>query len=198
MLSPVWGLKTTTVTSTTFSISTSVCPAPTLSIIIGLNPAYSKTLMLFRSDVDIAPVAPLDAMLLMYVPESVDSVILTLSPSIAPPVIWLVGSIARTALLYPSLFSSRLVRFIRVLLPAPAGPVIPIFMDLPECLKIFFMMSLASFSLFSIIDMARAIALLLPFLISATISIERSRKESTIKLIVMPIKQKDPQMWNFK
>ena len=78
-------------------------------------------------------------------------------------------------------------------MPAPAGPVMPIFMDLPELLKIFLMISLASFSLFSIIEMARAIALRFPFLISATISIERSRKESTIKLIVIPIKQKIPR-----
>nr|AIF11834.1 hypothetical protein [uncultured marine thaumarchaeote KM3_53_F08] len=41
--------------------------------------------MLLRIDLETAPVAPLDAILLIYVPESVDSVIRTLSPSIAPP-----------------------------------------------------------------------------------------------------------------
>ena len=66
-------------------ISISVCPATTLSMIMGSNPAYSSTRILFRTDLEIAPVAPLDAMLLMYVPESVYSVIRTLSPSIAPP-----------------------------------------------------------------------------------------------------------------
>ena len=54
MLSPVFGLKTTTIISAMFEISTSVCPAPTLSIIMGLNPAYSKTRILFRNDLDTA------------------------------------------------------------------------------------------------------------------------------------------------
>ena len=72
--------------SAILDISISVCPAPTLSIRIGLNPAYSKILILFLTECAIAPVAPRDAILRMYVPESVDSVILTLSPRIAPPV----------------------------------------------------------------------------------------------------------------
>ena len=118
-----------------------------------------------------APVAPLDAMLRMYVPESVDSVILTLSPSIAPPVIWLVGSIARTAVLKPSLLSSRLVLLISELLPAPGAPVIPMVIDLPEFLKIFFIRVLASFSSFSTIEIARAIALRFPPLSSESKSI---------------------------
>jgi len=42
--------------------------------------------MIFLIDLDTAPVEPLDAILRMYVPESVDSVILNLSPSRAPPV----------------------------------------------------------------------------------------------------------------
>ena len=53
MLSPVFGLKTTTVMSAILEISTSVCPAPTLSIIIGLivgillfpAPDFSKSLL---------------------------------------------------------------------------------------------------------------------------------------------------------
>ena len=49
--------------SAIFEISTSVCPAPTLSIIMGLNPAYSKTLILFLNDLETAPVAPLEAIL---------------------------------------------------------------------------------------------------------------------------------------
>ena len=55
--------------SAMLDISTSVCPAPTLSIIIGLNPANSKTRILFRNEWETAPVAPLDAILRMYVPE---------------------------------------------------------------------------------------------------------------------------------
>ncbi len=68
ILSPVFGLNTTTVISAILEISTSVCPAPTLSIIMGLNPEYSKILMLFRNERDTAPVAPLEAILRMYVP----------------------------------------------------------------------------------------------------------------------------------
>ena len=85
MLSPVCGLNITIVMSAMLEISISVCPAPTLSMIIGSNPAYSSTRMLLRIDLETAPVAPLDAILLIYVPESVDSVIRILSPSIAPP-----------------------------------------------------------------------------------------------------------------
>ena len=86
MLSPVCGLNATTVISDTFEMSISVCPAPTLSIIIGLNPAYSNTRKLFLIECAIAPVAPRDAILRIYVPLSVDSEILTRSPNIAPPV----------------------------------------------------------------------------------------------------------------
>ena len=71
--------------SAMLEISISVCPAPTLSIIMGLNPAYSNIRMLFLIDLEPAPTAPLHAILLINVPESVDSVIRTLSPSIAPP-----------------------------------------------------------------------------------------------------------------
>ena len=49
-------------------MSISVCPAPTLSIIIGLNPAYSNTRKLFLIECAIAPVAPRDAILRIYVP----------------------------------------------------------------------------------------------------------------------------------
>jgi len=59
----VFGLKTTTVISAILDISTSVCPAPTLSIIMGLNPAYSKILILFRNERETAPVAPREAIL---------------------------------------------------------------------------------------------------------------------------------------
>ena len=72
--------------SAIFEISISVCPAPTLSMIIGSKPAYSNRRTLFLIDLEIAPEAPLEAILQMNVPESVDSVILTLSPKIAPPV----------------------------------------------------------------------------------------------------------------
>jgi len=54
----VFGLNTTTVISAIFDISTLVCPAPTLSIIMGLNPAYSKIRMVFLRDLETAPVAP--------------------------------------------------------------------------------------------------------------------------------------------
>ena len=72
--------------SAIFEMSTSVCPAPTLSIMIGLNPAYSSTRKLFLTECAMAPVAPRDAILLMYVQVSVDSDILTRSPKMAPPV----------------------------------------------------------------------------------------------------------------
>ena len=134
----MFGLKTTTMISAIFEISTSVCPAPTLSIIIGLNPAYSKTRILLRNERETAPVAPLDAILRIYVPESVDSLILTLSPKIAPPVTWLVGSTANTAGFVPNFFIAIAVLLIKELLPAPAGPVIPIIIEFPLDLKIFF------------------------------------------------------------
>nr|AIF06228.1 hypothetical protein [uncultured marine thaumarchaeote KM3_190_B07] len=144
--------------SAMLEISISVCPAPTLSMIMGSNPAYSSTRILFRMDLEIAPVAPLDAMLLIYVPESVDSVIRTLSPSIAPPDMWLVGSIASTAGFIPNFFNLITVLSISDDFPAPAGPVMPITTDLPEVLNIFLINFLDSFSSFSKIEIAFAIA----------------------------------------
>ena len=154
--------------SAMFEISTSVCPAPTLSIIIGLNPEYSKTRILFRIELEIAPVAPLDAILRMYVPESVDSVILTLSPNIAPPVIWLVGSIANTAGFVPNFFNAITVLLIKELFPEPAGPVMPITIELPEFLKICFKSFFAFFGSFSTTLIAFAIAPRFPFFRSSS------------------------------
>ena len=81
----------------------------------------------------------------MYVPESVDSLILTLSPKMAPPVTWLVGSTANTAGFVPNFFNAIAVLFIRELFPAPAGPVIPMIEEFPLFLKIFFNSFLDSF-----------------------------------------------------
>ena len=49
------------------------------------------------------------------------------------------------------------------LFPAPAGPVIPITIDLPEFLKIFFIRGRAPLGSFSINDIAFAIAPRFPF-----------------------------------
>jgi hypothetical protein len=103
----------------------------------------------------------------MYVPESVDSVMRTLSPRIAPPVTWLVGSTARTAALRPSFLSETDVLLISELFPAPAGPVIPIMTDLPDVLNIFLISFLAWDSSFSTIDIAFAMAPRFPFFRSA-------------------------------
>ena len=133
MLSPVCGLNTTTVTSAKSEMSTSVWPAPTLSTIIGSKRAYSNTRMLFLRDPETAPVAPRDARLRIYTPESVDSVIRTRSPSMAPPVIWLVGSTANTAGLQPDFDRRTVSWFISELFPAPAGPVMPTIPASPVC-----------------------------------------------------------------
>ena len=94
----------------------------------------------------------------MYVPESVDSVIRTLSPSIAPPDTWLVGSIAKTAGFKPDFFNLVEILSINDDFPAPAGPVIPITTDFPDVLNIFLINFLDSFSSFSKIEIAFAIA----------------------------------------
>jgi hypothetical protein len=92
----------------------------------------------------------------MYVPESVDSVIRTLSPSIAPPDTWLVGSIAKTAGFKPDFFNLVEILSINDDFPAPAGPVIPITIDFPDVLNIFLINFLDSFSSFSKIEIAFA------------------------------------------
>ena len=164
MLSPVCGLNTTTVMSATADMPTSVWPAPTLSTMMGSNPAYSSTLEMPRTDRDTAPAAPLEATLRMYVPESADSVMRTRSPSMAPPVTWLVGSTARTAGFAPSRRSSTEARSMSVLFPAPAGPVIPIVVALPVRANISATMSLAEPGSFSTIEMALAMSPRLPLL----------------------------------
>ena len=164
ILSPVCGLNTTTVMSATDDMPTSVWPAPTLSTMTGSNPAYSSTLAMPRTDRATAPAAPLEATLRMYVPESADPDMRTRSPSMAPPVTWLVGSTARTAGFAPSLRSSTVVRSMSVLFPAPAGPVIPIMVALPVRANISATISLAPPGSFSTIEMALAMSPRLPFL----------------------------------
>ena len=51
--------------------------------------------------------------------------ILNLSPSTAPPVIGLEGSIATTATRWPASTQDSMSRPVRVLFPAPGGPVTP-------------------------------------------------------------------------
>ncbi len=69
------------------------------------------------------PLAPID---LMNTPGSLfRSDILTLSPSIAPPVKGLVGSMAITPTLFPSRLMDLTSLSVRVLFPAPGGPVMP-------------------------------------------------------------------------
>ena len=152
------------VMSATADIPTSVWPAPTLSTMTGSNPAYSSTLAIPRTDLATAPAAPLEAMLRMYVPESVDPDMRTRSPSMAPPVTWLVGSTARTAGLVPSWRRSTETRSMSVLFPAPAGPVIPITVALPVCANISATISLAPPWSFSTIEMALAMSPRLPLL----------------------------------
>ena len=60
ILSPVLGLKITTVKLTTFEISISSWPAPTLSTIIKSYPAASKIRIIFLSDLEMPPDAPLN------------------------------------------------------------------------------------------------------------------------------------------
>ena len=163
MLSPVCGLKTTIVTSAIAAMATSVWPAPTLSTMMGSKPAYSSILMLSRRDPAMAPVAPREAMLRMYIPESVDSVIRTRSPRMAPPVMWLVGSTASTAgLLPPDPDMSTARRFISELFPAPAGPVTPMIDEPPVWGKMARIISRAPSVPFSTIEMARATLPLFP------------------------------------
>jgi len=158
MLSPVCGLNTTTVMSAIEAMSTSVWPAPTLSTMTGSYRAYSRTRMQSRTDAESAPREPRDAMLRTYTPDPSSPAILALSPMIAPPVTWLVGSTARTAGLIPSEASVAATLAMSVLLPAPAGPVTPTTVDLPQCGNISLSMALARRGSFSTRVSARATA----------------------------------------
>src|SRR6056297_1577795 len=103
-------------------------------------------------------------MLLIKTPGSVlRSPIRTLSPRIAPPVNGLVGSTAIIAIFLFCFLRCFTSLSVRVLLPAPGGPVIPITYAFPVCPYKSFSISTASASLFSIIVISLAAARLSPF-----------------------------------
>ena len=87
---------------------------------------------------------------------------LTLSPSIAPPVIGLVGSTASTATLRPSAWHSGMSLPTSELLPAPPGPVNPTVRALPVRPKISLIIWRDSGSWLSTIVMALAMERLSP------------------------------------
>src|ERR1017187_7053868 len=124
--SPMPGTSTTTVTCARPAISTSSWPTPTVSMMTKSLPAQSMSRT--RSAVARAspPTDPRVAMERMNMPGSAWCCCMRMrSPKIAPPVMRLVGSIARMATVFPWLRRAVASASTSVLLPAPGGPVIP-------------------------------------------------------------------------
>ena len=125
--SPMPGITTTIVVSAVLTMSTSDCPTPTVSTIITSMPKASINLTASPAFWDRPPRLPRVAIERTKIPSSaVRSIILIRSPKIAPPEYGLVGSIATIPTVLPRLRYSLANLSVRVLLPAPGGPVIPI------------------------------------------------------------------------
>ena len=110
----------------------SLCPTPTVSIRIISNPAASHNNMASLVLRATPPKEPADGEGRMYACGSHDnSSIRVLSPRILPFERSLLGSMANTAILCPSLVRNLPKASMKVLFPAPGTPVIPIRTDLP-------------------------------------------------------------------
>jgi hypothetical protein len=102
-------------------------------MMIGSNPAASNTVAADNVFCAKPPPKRRDAMLRMNTPGSAcHSVIRIRSPSVAPPVNGLDGSIAITATFAPASRYDRIISLTSVDLPPPGGPVTPIRCALPE------------------------------------------------------------------
>ncbi len=126
MPSPDSGTSTTTVVSARRTMSSSVCPTPTVSTITQSNPAASRSFCVSAVARASPPRLPRVAMLRMNTPgSSVWACIRIRSPRTAPPVNGLVGSTAITLTVAPVFRIAAVSRSTSVLFPAPGGPVMP-------------------------------------------------------------------------
>ena len=124
----------TILTSAISAISTSDCPAPTVSRTITSKPAASIRSATRAAEADRPPRCPRDASERMNTPASiVCSAIRIRSPRTAPPVIGLEGSTAATATVRPRPRISPMNAFTSVDFPAPGGPVKPTTIARPRC-----------------------------------------------------------------
>src|SRR5438132_1638284 len=173
--SPVIGISTTTVVCARVAISTSLCPAPTVSTNTMSMPSASRTRTASKVARASPPAWPRVAIDRMKTPGSTPvSAIRIRSPSTAPPVYGDVGSTATTPTFRSRLRYFRTSRLIRELFPTPGGPVNPTTWARPVCGKIRARASIASGSSSSIREMSFAAARLLPASKSST----RSETES--------------------
>src|SRR5256884_3060097 len=162
--SPVIGISTTTVVCARVAISTSLCPAPTVSTITMSMPSASRTRTASKVARASPPACPRVAIDRMKTPGSTPvSAIRIRSPSTAPPVYGDVGSTATTPTFRSRLRYLRTSRLIRELLPTPGGPVNPTTWARPVCGKIRARASVASASSSSIREMSFPAARLSPF-----------------------------------
>ena len=124
--SPDSGTRATTVVSASFTMSSSVCPTPTVSTSTQGNPNASMSLSTSPVAPARPPRLPRVAMLRMNTSGSrVWACMRMRSPRTAPPVNGLDGSTASTPTAAPSARRWLVRRSTRVDLPAPGGPVIP-------------------------------------------------------------------------
>ena len=132
MPSPVPGIVIIPVEWARLAMSNSACPAPTVSMMIISYPMAERTIEASFVARERPPFCPLDAMDRINTFSSVAwRCIRSLSPKIAPPEKGLVGSTAMTATFMSSLRNWVINASIRVDLPTPGDPVIPIIKALP-------------------------------------------------------------------
>src|SRR6267143_1353360 len=173
--SPVIGISTTTVVCARVAISTSLCPAPTVSTNTMSMPRASRTRTASKVARASPPAWPRVAIDRMKTPGSTPvSAIRIRSPSTAPPVYGDDGSTATTPTFRSRLRYLRTSRLIRELFPTPGGPVNPTTWARPVCGNIRARASVASGSSSSIREMSFAAARLSP----ASKSLTRPETES--------------------
>ena len=125
--SPMPGTSTTQQVWTQATTSTSSWPTPTVSTITVSKPAASSRSMASWVARASPPRAPRVAMLRMKMPGSAAMRCMRMrSPRMAPPLKGEVGSTARMPTFWPSARRARASWSVRVLFPAPGGPVMPI------------------------------------------------------------------------
>ena len=124
--SPMPGALTTSTDCAARITSTSACPVPIVSIMMGLYPAASIARTTSRVEAERPPRLPRLAILRIKTFGSpANSIMRIRSPRIAPPVKGLEGSTATTPILRSRRRSSRTRCVTNVLLPAPGAPVTP-------------------------------------------------------------------------
>jgi hypothetical protein len=124
--SPISGAWTTTVLSAMDATSTSLWPVPTVSTRTSLKPQASSTAAASAVVPARPPRWPREAIERMKTSRSLACSCMRIrSPRMAPPVIGLEGSMARTATARPSARATRTSAAASVDLPLPGGPVTP-------------------------------------------------------------------------